>query len=181
MLLPIMADGRDEPVRPITGLRARDIAAAAIAPEARANVIAVLGPRVDTYIAPLDWYVWFYMPDAAQQGRRVHVVGDQVREIKEGLTEVRRLRLVPYKPSEIIPAAEMVVDTAQILSTLGTLEPLKGHKIVGTSFELRHSPAFGQAVWNVDVYIRFEDEAEKFGRVVVGARTGQVLSIQPED
>lgn len=171
----------DEAVKPVTGLQARDIAARAIAPEYRSNVIAILGPRVDTYVAPLDWYVWFYMPDAVQQGRRVHVVGDQVREIKEGVTEVRRLRIVPYKPAEVIPATDMAVDTSQILGTLATIEQLRGRKIVGTSFELRRSSTFGQVVWNVDVYIQFEGGAEKFGRVVVGARTGQVLAIQRDD
>jgi len=170
----------DEPVKPITGLQARDIAAKTIAPEHRANVIAILGPRVDTYVAPLDWYIWFYVPEAVQQGRRVHVVGDQVRDLKEGATEVRRLRVVPYKPAEVVPAADMTVDTSQILATVRDVGPLKGLKIVGSSFELRQSHVFGQPVWTVDVYVARGGETEKFGRVIVAARNGQVLAVQTD-
>lgn len=177
-LLAGRAPGADEQVKPVTGLQAREIAAKVIAPEHRANVIAILGPRVDTYVAPLDWYVWFWVPDATQQGRRVHVVGDQVREIKEGVTEVRRIRFVPYKQGEIIPAADIGVDTAQILDTVRGLAPLSGLKIVGTSFELRQSSTHGQPVWNVDVHVLRGPDTSKFGRVIVAARTGQVLAIQ---
>ncbi|MCC6352948.1 MAG: hypothetical protein IT577_03625 [Verrucomicrobiae bacterium] len=173
-----VAPAADEQVKPVTGLQARDIAAKAIAPEHRANVIAILGPRVDTYTAPLDWYVWFYVPDAAQQGRRVHVVGDQVRDVKEGVTEVRRIRFAPYKSTEVIPAADMAADTAQILGTVRDLAPLKDLKIVGSSFELRQSPSHGQPVWSVDVHVLRGGSVSKFGRVIVAARNGQVLAIQ---
>lgn len=185
MLVLALCAGRlsaaDEQVKPITGFQARDIAAKVIAPEHRANVIAILGPRVDTYVAPLDWYIWFYIPDAAQQGRRVHVVGEQVREIKEGVTEVRRIRFAPYKQGEVIPATDMGADTAQILNTVRGLAPLKDLKVVGTSFELRQSPAHGQPAWNVDVYVLRGTETSKFGRVIVSARTGQVLAIQQSE
>lgn len=173
--------GANEQVKPVSGLQARDIAAKVIAPEHRGNVIAILGPRVDTHHSPLDWYVWFYVPGAAQQGRRVHVVGDQVRSLKEGVTEVRRIRFVPYKPAEVIPASEMAFDTPQILETLRGLAPLKDLKIVGTSFELRQSPAHGQPVWSVDVHVLRGGDVSKFGRVIVAARTGQVLAIQKSE
>lgn len=171
----------DEQVKPLSAFQAREIAAKVMPPELRANVIAILGPRVDTYVTPLDWYVWFYVPGAMQEGRRVHVVGEQVREIKEGFTEVRRLRFKSYAASEVIPAADMGVDTTQVLAAVRGIAPLKDAKIVGTAFELRQSGPYGQPVWTVDVYVLQDGDVSKFGRVIVAARNGQILAVQPID
>jgi hypothetical protein len=161
----------------LTAKQAVELASQSVPPLSRTNLIAIHGERSEITLNPTVWYVWFYEPGAMQNGNRVKVAGGVVQEVREGLTELNRARVLPYEPEEIILSSKFVVDSSEALARLRAIPQLRGAQITSTSFDLRKPATRFSPVWNVRLWGRYGVSAEPrfLGTGEVSAETGEVI------
>lgn len=163
--------------RGMTAFEAIELASRSVPPLSAANVIAVHGERSTVSLNPTIWYVWFYVPGAMQNGQRVRIAGGVVNEVREGLTELGRARVMPYEPEEVILKSKLVVDSPEALARLRRIPELSNAEITSVSFDVRKPATRMSPVWTIRVWGRAgpAQDVRHLGTGEVSAETGEVI------
>ncbi len=163
--------------RGLTAFQAIELASKSVSPLSSANVIAVHGERSSVALNPTVWYVWFYVPGAMQNGQRVRVAGGVVNEVREGLTELGRARVMPYEAEEVMLKSKLLVDSSEALARLRRLPELATADISAVSFDVRKPATRLSPVWTVRIWGRSGPSQEErlLGTGEVSAETGEVI------
>lgn len=161
----------------MSAMKAVELAGKQVSPEARKSLLAIRGVKSNLSQSPTEWYIWFYDNTAMQEGKRVRVAGGSVVEIKEGYTELDRMRMAAYKPDETIRQELFKVDSDEVLSRISHHPNLKGLKISSLSYDLRKAKGNVSPVWAVTIYIEKNATEKEFGTAKISAETGQIFDI----
>ena len=165
------------PAKTLTAKQALNLASQVIPHYAKNNLIAIHGERSDISTLPTTWYVWFYVPGAMQNGTRVKIAGGVVQEAREGLTELKRGRVLAYAQEEVILPQKFNIDSLDALARLQALPPLRGAQITATSFDLRKPATRFSPLWVIRLWGRYNATSKPhfLGTGEVSAETGEVI------
>jgi hypothetical protein len=171
--LPLLA----APPKTVTAMKAKQIASEVVDPATQQRVIAIQGLRSMLSSNPIEWLIWFYDPNALQNGRRVRVSGDQVTEIKEGFTEIGRARLFPYRMEEVIPSNRFQVDSDEALARVMSLGPLKGRKVTSSFWELKKAKGNVPPLWHIMLFTDIGGKEKLLAKVRISAEDGRLIEL----
>ena len=165
------------PPQTITALKAWEIASEVLDPATKQRAIAIRGLRSMLSPTPVEWLIWFYDPNALQNGRRVRVSGNNVTEIKEGFTEIGRARLFPYQMEEIIPRDRYQVDSDEAFARATSLGPLRGRKITSSIWELKKAKGNVPPVWNITFFTDIGGKESELAKMRLSAEDGRLIEL----
>lgn len=165
------------PPQTVTATKAWEIASEVLDPATKQRVIAIRGLRSFISPTPVEWLVWFYDPNAIQNGRRVQISGGNVVGIKEGFTEIGRARLFPYQMEEIIPRDRFQVDSDEALARATSLGPLRGRKITSSIWELKKAKGNVPPVWNITLFTDIGGKESELAKVRLSAEDGRLIKL----
>jgi len=176
LLLPISLPAQ-APNKALTAKQVVELASKSVPSFARNNLIGIHGERSEISFNPTVWYVWFYVPGAMQNGSRVKVAGGVVQEVREGLTELGRARIMPYEPEEVILPSKFAIDSHQALARLKQIPDLRSVNLTAVSFDLRKPATRFSPVWIIRLWGRYAIGVEPrfLGTGEVSAETGEVI------
>jgi hypothetical protein len=107
--------------------------------------------------------------------RSVTVENLHLKEVVDGFVELRKLRVVAYKPSEVMDSARIHFDSAEALEALLTREELHGIAVAESAFELNGVKRELAPFWRITLFARENDDILELGSARVSAETGEVL------
>ena len=165
------------PIQNVTAIKAWGIASEVLDPATKQRVIAIRGVRSSLSSMPVEWLIWFYDPNALQNGRRVRVSGDNVTEIKEGFTEIGKARLFPYRMEEVLPRNRFQVDSDEAFARVTNLGPLRGRKITSSIWELKKSKGNVPFVWNITLFTDIGGKEAELAQARLSAEDGKLIEL----
>lgn len=165
------------PQTAVTAIKAWGIASEVLDPATKQRVITIRGERSMTSSIPIEWLIWFYDPNALQNGRRVRVSGDQVTEIKEGFTEMGKARLFPYRMEEVLPRDRFQVDSDEAFARVTNLGPLRGKKITSSEWELKKAKGNVPPVWHITLYTDVGGIEKLLAKARLSAEDGRLIEL----
>lgn len=181
--LLILATLPAAPAAGLTAFAARDLAAKKVTEPYQKSLISAEGKRSAVSRDPVEWVFFFYDPTAVKEGLRIVVSGTAVTDVREGYTQIDRARLVAFKPTEVLPHAQLKVDSDEALGRIMSQSALKNYRATASSFKLSKDPESGAPVWEIRAWAQVQGETVLVALGHVHAGTGQILdlSARPED
>ncbi|MEZ5406036.1 MAG: hypothetical protein R3F23_07660 [Verrucomicrobiia bacterium] len=165
------------PPKTVTAMKAKEIATGVLDPATQQRIIAIRGLRSMLSPVPVEWLIWFYDPNAIQNGRRVRVSSDNVTEIKEGFTEIGHARLFPYQMEEVIPSDRLQVDSDEALARVMNLGPLKGKKVTSSVWELKKAKGNVPPLWYITLFTEVGGKEKTLAKVRLSAEDGRLIEL----
>lgn len=162
---------------PKTAFEARAIASDKVNESARTKLIQVYGERSKVGLHPVLWRFLFWDGTASQSGRAVTVVNGVVEEIRDGYTELDKLRLAAYKEDEIMDPAQLKVNSNEALKKITKLGSLKDVKLSSTEFLLSKSKGNVQPIWHVKLFADKAGTEVEVGQITMSANTGEMFEV----
>jgi hypothetical protein len=166
------------PVKPLTALKAREIAQKSLSGEVKNNVIQVVGSRSAEAMTPDVWKFVFWDEKASQNGRLVTVSGTSVTEIRDGYFEMDKMRMFAYKTDEIIDPKRLKVDSDKALETVLKTAQLQAVKLSSVIFYLNKVKGLEEPVWKMQILADRNGSEVDIGYARVSAETGGIIEMK---
>jgi len=162
----------------LTAFEARPYAEKMLSDQARNKLVKIVGKRGNG-IEPESWKFFSYDPYAKQNGREVTITGKAVTEIRDGYSELDNLRVAAYKESEIIPTAQLKIDSNQAYKIVQNTAQLNKVKITSVGYELvKSSSGSVTPTWKLSIYADIKGEQKQIGEAKISAENGQVFELK---
>ena len=165
------------PARASTAFQSQPIADNVVSPHVKGRLIwirSLTGQGVDRH----RWAYLYFDPFADSNGRLVVVRDGAVTKIDQGLVELDHFRVLPYEESEIMPAAQLKLDSAQALQAMQAAGHIENVPLTTVHYSLEMSDENNVPVWKMTLYCPRGDDEIEFAHAAVSALTGQVFDLK---
>jgi hypothetical protein len=168
----------------MTALEALNAARRNVNDIAKKSLVQIMGKKGKLGVTPKVWHVVFYDPYAEQNGTLVEVGAGGVESIRDGYTQMNKVRVFAYKMEEIIDASRIKIDSKDVLRILKKTSALSNIEVTGLDLWLRKisKGPLAAGIWRADVFSAppHSDKEIRIGWAEIHSETGQILDLRLE-
>jgi hypothetical protein len=161
-----------------SAFEARGIANKQLNEKVRDKVIQIFGEQSKVGLYPVSWKILFWDATAAQNGRSVTVKDGAISEIKDGYTQLEKMRLAAYKQDEVIDIKLLKWDSSSALDKVMKMPALKDVKLSTVEFLLTKGDGAVQPIWSLTLFADNAGEKVEIGQVRMSAESGEVFEMK---